>query len=182
MQGTDLFLSLAEIAGVFVGFGALIAVRSAATMDASEINGIRWVVTTAIWVVIVALAPTIFSSYGLTGHELWLACSLLALALLLVMIIVFMRTPENLAVLADNLATVPPALTAMVMGPTFWLPMVLLVLVLALVVLGPFPSQEQALYLTAVGLGLFMSAIGLFVAVFWRRRLSTAADRGDLGG
>ena len=66
MQGADLCLSLAEIAGVFVGFGALIAVRSAATMGASEINGIRWVVTTAIWVVIVALAPIIVSSYGLT--------------------------------------------------------------------------------------------------------------------
>jgi hypothetical protein len=180
MQDAELFLSLAEIAGVFVGFGALIAVRGGTALDVSEVNGIRWVVTTAIWVVIVALAPTIVSGYGLAGHELWLACSLLALAFLLVMIIVFMRTPENLAVLVDNLATVPPALTAMVMGPTFWLPMVLLVLGLALVVLGPFPSQEQALYLTAVGLGLFMSAIGLFVAVFWRRRLSIAGDRGEL--
>ena len=32
MQDTELFLSLAEIAGVFVGFGALIAVRSGAAM------------------------------------------------------------------------------------------------------------------------------------------------------
>jgi hypothetical protein len=62
MQGTDLFLSLAEIAGVFVGFGALIAVRSAATMDASEINGIRWVVTPHL---VIALAPIVVSSYGL---------------------------------------------------------------------------------------------------------------------
>jgi hypothetical protein len=174
MQGTDLFLSLAEIAGVFVGFGALIAVRSAATMDASEINGIRWVVTTAIWVVIVALAPIIVSSYGLTSQELWLVCSLLALALLVVMIVVFLRTPENQAVLADNLATVPPAVTALVMVPTFWVPLVLLVLALALVVLGPFPNQEQALYLTAVALGLLMGALGMFVAVFWQRRSASA--------
>lgn len=174
MQGADLFLSLAEIAGVFVGFGALIAVRSAATMGASEINGIRWVVTTAIWVVIVALAPIIVSSYGLTSHELWLVCSLLALALLVVMIGVFLRTPENQAVLADNLATVPPAVTALVMVPTFWVPLVLLVLALALVVLGPLPNQEQALYLTAVALGLLMGALGMFVAVFWQRRPASA--------
>ena len=177
MQDTDLFLSLAEIAGVFVGFGALIAVRSGGAMGVSEVNGIRWVVTTGIWVVIVALAPTIVSRYGIAGHQLWLASSLVALALLIVMIVVFARTPENVAVLAENLATVPPALTVLVMVPTFWLPLVLLGLALALVVLGPFPNQEQALYLTAVALGLLMSALGLFVAVFWRRRPAVAADR-----
>lgn len=174
MQGTDLFLSIAQIAGVFVGFGALIAVRSAATLDASDINGIRWVVTTAIWVVIVALAPIIVSSYGLSGQELWLVCSLLAFALLVVMIVVFLRTPENRAVLAQNLATVPPAVTALVMVPTFWAPLMLIVLALSLVVLGPFPNQEQALYLTAVALGLLMSALGMFVAVFWRQRSASA--------
>ena len=178
MQDAQLFLSLAEIAGVFVGFGALIAVRSGATMEVNEINGIRWVVTTAIWVVIVALAPIIISTYGLAGHELWVVVSLLALALLVVMIAVFALTPENRAVLADNLASVPPALTALVMLPTFWVPLVLLVVALALVVLGPVPDQEQALYLTAVGLGLFMGALGLFVAVFWQRRVQPGVGRG----
>ncbi len=36
MQDTELFLSLAEIAGVFVGFGALISIRSAGASDAHE--------------------------------------------------------------------------------------------------------------------------------------------------
>jgi ABC-type Na+ efflux pump permease subunit len=53
-------------------------------------------------------------------------------------------------------------------------------LVLALVVLGPVPGQEQALYLTAVGLGLFMGAMGLFVMVFEQRRAQTASDRAAL--
>ena len=175
MPDTELFLSMAEIAGVFVGFGALLAVRSGGTMQPGEINDLRWVVTTAIWVVIVALAPVIVSRYGLTGHQLWSACSATALALLVVMIVVFAWAPENRAVLADNLATVPPALTALVMVPTFWLPLALLVLALALVALGPFPDQEPALYLTAVGLGLLMGALGLFVAVFWHRRPASAA-------
>ena len=38
MQDTELFLSLAEIAGVFVGFGALIAVRSGGPSDAADIS------------------------------------------------------------------------------------------------------------------------------------------------
>ena len=90
------------------------------------------------------------------------------------MMLVFLRTPENLAVLADNLATVPPALTALVMVSTIWLPLALLVLALALVALGPFPNQEQALYLTAAALGLLLSALGMFVEVFWRRRPASA--------
>jgi len=177
MQGTELFLSLAEIAGVFVGFGALIAVRSGGTMQVSEVNDIRWVMTTGIWVVIVAIAPTVVSSYGATGHELWLVCGLLALTLLAVMILVFARTPENRAELAVNLETVPLRRIALVMGPTFWLPMVLLVLALVLVVLGLFPGQEQALYVTAAALGLLMGALMLFVGVFWARP-SVPADQG----
>jgi hypothetical protein len=50
------------------------------------------------------------------------------------------------------------------------------VLVLALVVLGPVPGQEQALFLMAVGLGLFMGAMGLFVVVFEQRCAQTASD------
>ena len=40
MLDTGLFLSLAEIAGVFVGFGALIAVRSGPAIAASEARAI----------------------------------------------------------------------------------------------------------------------------------------------
>jgi len=174
MQDTELFLSLAEIAGVFVGFGALIAVRSGGPTEAGEVTGIRWVVSNAIWVVIVALAPIIISSYGITGHQLWLGCSLLALALLVVMMTVNGRTPENRAEIAATLAATPRAIVAVVVyGFTIWLPTASLVLVLALVALGLFPDQEQALYLTAVALGLLMGALGLFVGVFWQRRPAT---------
>jgi hypothetical protein len=63
-----------------------------------------------------------------------------------------------------------------VYGSTVWLPTVALVLALMLAALGFFPDQEHALYLTAVGLGLFMSAMGLFVMVFERRRPQPASD------
>jgi hypothetical protein len=86
MQDTELFLSLAEIAGVFVGFGALIAVRSGGPTEAGEVTGIRWVMSNAIWVVVAALVPIFIGSYGLSGHELWLVGSLLALILFAVII------------------------------------------------------------------------------------------------
>jgi hypothetical protein len=168
MQGTDVLVPLAEIAGVFVGFGALIAVRSGATMALSEIIWMRYVMMAGIWVVIAALAPTIIGSYGVAGHELWLACSLLALALFAVMVIVFALTPENQAERARASSVVPRRVAAAVYGSTVWLPMPLLLVALALVVLGPFPDQEPALYLTAVAVGVYMGAIALFVAVFWQ--------------
>jgi hypothetical protein len=48
------------------------------------------------------------------------------------------------------------------------------------VALGFFRDQEQALYLTAVGLGLFMSAMGLFVMVFEQGRAQPASDPAEL--
>jgi len=180
MYDTELFLSLAEIAGVFVGFGALIAVRSGGPTQAGEVTGIRWVMSNAIWAVIAALTPILVSSYGFTGHELWLVGSLLALVLFAVMIVVNTLAPENLAEVAAARASMPRATRVVLFGPTIWLPVVLLALALALVVLGPFPDQELALYLTAVGLGLFMSAMGLFGMVFSQRRPSVAADQATL--
>jgi hypothetical protein len=170
MQNADLFVSMAELAGVFVGFGALIAVRRRGSIELSDFNGIRWVVTTGIWAVITALVPAIVGGYGVAGHELWLVSSLFGLALLAIMIAVFIRTPENVAQVEISLATLPRTMIVLVMAPTIWLPVVSLVVALVVVVLGALPNQEQALYLTAVGLGLVMSALGLFVEVFWPGR------------
>jgi len=75
MQDTELFLSLAEIAGVFLGFGALIGVRSASTSDAFELTSIREVVVMGTQVIVVALVPVTLSHYGITGHEVWLLSS-----------------------------------------------------------------------------------------------------------
>ncbi len=170
MEQAELFIHSAEIAGVFVGFGALIAIRSGATMAVSEINAIRWVMTSGIWVIVVALAPLFIASYGVGGRELWLVSGLLALGFLALIVVVFTRTPENEAEVRATMAgtTSRQAVMYLVlwMAPSFWLPLASLVLVLVLAVLGLFPDQEEALYLSAVGLGLFMSALGLFVGVF----------------
>jgi len=171
MQDTDLFLSLAEIAGVFVGFGALISVRSGGPSEAHEVSYIRWVVSAAIWVVVAALAPVIVSRYGISGHEIWAACSLLALLLFLGLGIVNRRTPE----MREDVAAMPRAMMVreMAANSLFIFPMIA---ALVLVVLGLFPDQEPALYLTAVALGLFGDALVLLYLVFSQRSPQTASD------
>jgi len=47
---------------------------------------------------------------------------------------------------------------------------------LVLVVLGLFPDQEPALYLTGVALGLFGDALVLLYLVFSQRRPQTASE------
>jgi hypothetical protein len=168
MQDTDLFISLAGIAGVFVGFGALISVRSGGPSGADEVSGMRWVVSLGIWVIVAAIAPVIVSRYGIADHDLWLGCSLLALVLFAVVFVANGRSPESRAGRAAALAVSPRAMAMVLVQavPMIWLPTASIVLALALVVLGPFPDQEPALYLSTVAAGLFSAALALLYLVF----------------
>ena len=62
MQDTDLFLELAGIAGVFVGFGALISVRSGGPRGVDEVSSIRWVVSLAMAIYLTAVAVGLFGA------------------------------------------------------------------------------------------------------------------------
>ena len=166
MQDADLMVQLAAIAGVFVGFGALIAVRSGGASDAHEVAYIRSIVSIAVWVAVVALAPVTLSRYGLAGHDLWLACSVLALVLLLGLWAVNSRTPEMRQEYAQARLMREGAINALLM--------VSLLVVLVLVALGLVPDQEPALYLTAVELGLLATAMTLLLLVFSQRRPQSA--------
>ena len=160
---------------MFVGFGALISVRSGGASDAHEVSYIRWVVSMAIWVVIVALAPIMISSYNLTGHELWLACSLLALALFFGVLIVEQPDAET----REDIAAMSRAtrLREQAVNSVLFVPMIAALIV---VVLGLFPDQEPALYLTAVALGLFMGAFALLYLVFSHGRPRPASGPAEL--
>ena len=175
MQDADLLLSLAEIAGVFVGFGALISVRGGGASSPHEVAYIRSVVWIALWVVVAALAPVFVSRYDITGHALWLGCSLLALALWLGLLVGDARTPESRAdVTAASRARLIGEMTASLL---LAVPMLIALVVVAL---GLFPDQEPALYLTAVGLGLFLGALSLLLLVFSQRRPQPASDSAEL--
>ena len=67
----ELFVSLAELAGVFVGFGALIAfIRPS---DASEFQtaGLQGIVAIGLLVILGALTPVGLSIFGIGEQSLW---------------------------------------------------------------------------------------------------------------
>ena len=136
MPETEL-LPLAEIAGVFLGFGALISIRSASTSEAYELTYIRGVVEMGTIVVVAALVPVTLGHYGITGHELWLLSGLVFLAAYWGdFAVAFLRVPETRAITAAT----PWARRAVSM-----LCFVPMNVALVLIALGLFPDQEPAL-------------------------------------
>jgi hypothetical protein len=165
VQDTDLLLSLAEIAGVFLGFGALISIRSASTSEAYELTYIRSVVEMGTQVVVVALVPVTLSHYDISGHEVWLVSSLVFLAVFWGMFAMDIRVPETRAI-AVATTWARRAVSALLYVP--------MQMALVIVVLGLFPDQEPALYLTAVGLLLVMAASFLLSLAYSFGRPRTA--------
>jgi hypothetical protein len=155
MQDADLFLSLAGIAGVFVGFGALIAVRSGGPGDVYDVAWVGMVVWNGIQVIVVALAPVTISRFDVPSHALWLSCSLIALALFIVGDAVVMRVFRERRALLAATPTKARAKYELVAVP-LWLPALI---ALVLVVLGVLPQLESALYFAAVVLFLLLDAL-----------------------
>lgn len=174
MVDWDLFVHLAEIAGVFVGFGALIAVRSDETRDAHTIEYLRAIVGGGILVVVTALAPLVVSRFGVEGRALWLPCSLLFLAIFLTFWIADARSPENrIDRRANRALTVRYAALALPM--TF-----LMIGSLLLIVIGVWPQQDAALYFLAVTLWLVETGLSLLWLV-WTRDRPRPAQRDETG-
>jgi hypothetical protein len=87
MEDADLFLELAGIAGVFVGFGALIAVRSSGARP-DEVGYTRGVVSFGLLTVVAATAPVAISRPAV-------ALGLLMSALMLFVGVFWLRRPRN---------------------------------------------------------------------------------------
>lgn len=168
MQEAGLLVTLAEIAGVFVGFGALIAVRSGGASDEREVAYIRSVLSIGVWVVVVALAPATLGAYDIGGREVWLVSGLVALVGFAGVWAVNYRTREiqdywaGRAKWRTSLSRTQFVLE--VAGNTILAVAILAALVL--VVLDLFPEREPALYLTAVVLGLLGAALALLWLVY----------------
>ena len=62
-----MLLALAGIAGVFVGFGALIGFTGSGVNEGPEVTYVRGVVTVGIMVTLTALVPVVISRYGFTA-------------------------------------------------------------------------------------------------------------------
>jgi hypothetical protein len=169
MQDTELFLSLAEIAGVFVGFGALIAVRSGGAGGPQEVAPMRLVVGFGMLTIIAALAPVTLGRYDLTGHQVLVLSSVLVAVVFVVIAFVHVRAPEYKEAVPIVMATRPAIQNlsenvagVLVMGGS--------ALALVVIMLGVAPELEVALYFTVVVLCLVMAAWSLLWLVFMHRR------------
>lgn len=174
MQDADLFLELAGIAGVFVGFGALIAVRSGGATGREEVGYTRGMVSIGVLAVVAALAPGTLGRYDLAEHQVWALSSAVTLGGLLVTFAAMARTPEYRAnwaaeieaartgkhprwfVIADRAATALYSL-AVLLTPI-------------IIVLGVAPDFDAALYYTLVVL-ILIGAAWLLLALVYVQRL-----------
>jgi hypothetical protein len=153
VQNAEIFIGIAHIAGIFVGFEALISVT-----HQKEVGRIRGVVTVGLMTIIAALIPIGLSSYGASGHSLWFLSSLIYLCFNWTVIILSLRMPENREVVRSQSKT---------SSFLFWLIFeVPLELPLILTVIGLFPDLEQAFYITALLFNLFSAAYVLSQIVY----------------
>jgi hypothetical protein len=180
MQDADLFMGLAGIAGVFVGFGALIAVRSGGPSEPLEVAPMRMVVSFAMLTIVGALAPVALSRYDLTDHEAWALSSALALVGFVLIIAVSARTPEWRAGWAMSIAEAKVRLSDVLEWLFFALYMIVLVVAPIIIVLGVAPKLEASLYFTYVVLILLGAGWALLGLVFAQRRPASEADRAEL--
>lgn len=160
-QDYDLFLSLAEIAGVFVGFGALIGISRGASGDAVQLVRIRGVVSIGLLVVIAALIPVGLASYELAPATLWRTSSAVFLTLIWFAILIPFRDRSHFNAFRAQ-ARANPVATAF-----FWIVLELSIqLPLLLAVFGMYPDKYVAFYTTALVINLFQAAFLLAELVF----------------
>lgn len=154
-----LFMPFAEIAGVFVGFGALISVRSTRLTDLHDVVYHQAVLGLGVWVVIAALVPIALNQYGVDDHGLWLTCAVIAIAIWATFMFFFSRSTDTRAI---NRSTEPLDRLFPIVG----LPLHLLIAgSMVLIIIGVWPGLDEALYVTALTAGVIFAGYTLLALV-----------------
>jgi hypothetical protein len=163
MVDSQPFGTIAQIAGVFVGFGALISVTRRSDVETVQLGAIRAVVTSGLTVIVAALVPVVLTGYGVAGRGLWFASSVVFLALSWAVIGLSIRSPETRGLIVSGARNRP------ISSLFFWVVLELPVQVpLILAVLGVFPDLDAAFYTTALAFNLFEAAFVLAQFVYSR--------------
>ena len=170
MQDADLFMGLAGIAGVFVGFGALIAVRSGGPSEPLEVGYTRGMVAFGVLTVVAALAPVTLVRYDLTEHQAWALSSAVVLVGWVVFLAIQIRTPEYRANVVAGYTATRPRRAIVVESVASGLYVLVAVAAPIVIILGLAPDLEAALYFTVVVLILLGAAWLLLALVFAQRR------------
>jgi hypothetical protein len=155
-----LFLTIAEIAGVFVGFAALIGVTRGRDTEGPQRGRIQAVVTSGLLVVVAALVPVGLAAYGIGDRGVWVASSLVYLILNWAVIAVALRRAANRDLARAQWRETPAG------AAFFWVLEAAIQVPLLLVVLGVARDLDPALYLTALAFHLFEAAFILAQLVY----------------
>ncbi len=178
MADTEMLIPLAEIAGVFVGFGALIALRSGGPTEPREVAPMRAVVSIGMLTVAVALAPGVLGRFDLSEHEVWALSSAVTLIGWNLVFVAMARTPEYRASWASELADQRAGARARWVVLPEWVAYVLLMALLTIapiiIIVGVVPELEAALYYALVVLLLLAAGWTLLSLVYAQRRPAVA--------
>ncbi|MFZ1175102.1 MAG: hypothetical protein WAO15_02250 [Mycobacterium sp.] len=167
---TELFVHFAEIAGVFVGFGALISLRGAHLTDVHDVAYLKGVLAMGVWVMFAALVPIAVSRYGVHDHALWLSCALVALIVWVILLVAVTRNADF------RVLNRSPELVDRYF-PVVGLPLHLITSVsLILILLGVWRSVDGALYVTALAAGVVFAAYTLLASVISQKH-EAGSDR-----
>ncbi|MBD3195858.1 MAG: hypothetical protein GF317_12425 [Candidatus Lokiarchaeota archaeon] len=171
-EDIELFIGIAHIAGIFVGFGALISLTGRDEIEASQLGRIRSVVTSGLLVIVASLVPIGLDRYGITGHIFWFICSLIYFIINWMVIIFSLRNPENKEAAVNQIKskTVIALLFWLLLEIPFQIPLIL-------TFTGLFPDLEPAFYTTALLFGLFEAVFVLGQVVYSQSNLSSTNKR-----
>jgi len=163
----DLLVSLAEIAGIFVGFGALIVLSHQGDERVPEQQMVRQVVVIGLLTLVGALLPVGLAQLGLDGSLLWRWSSGGFFALIWFALLHPSSWPLIIAQARSN-----PRAAAF-----FWIVLETPIQVpLILAILGFFPAKVAGLYTVAVVVNLIEAAQLLAQIVYARVARSGAEE------
>ncbi len=149
----DNLFAIAEIAGVFIGFAALVSVvatRSGGESGREEPFKLANVVIINVMIIAAALFPVVLNRYGFEASAVWRSSSGFLWILNLLQMVFLSRTTQGYAAALSR----RPALSLAVLSlsPFFHIP-------LLLCIFGVFQDLAPAFFLTAIVAAIFQSSL-----------------------
>ncbi len=149
----DNLFSIAEIAGVFIGFAALVSVVARGSMDGSQHEDtfkLANVVIINVMIITAALFPVVLNSYGITPSGVWRSSSGFLWVVNLLQMVFLSRATQGYAAALFRRRIV--LLAVLSLSPFFHVP-------LLLCIFGAVPELAPAFFLTAIVAAVFQSSL-----------------------
>ena len=136
--------AIAEIAGVFIGFAALVTVVARGRADGPRLEdsfSLANVVIINVMIITAALFPVVVSRYGLAPSAVWRIASGFLFVVNLLQIVFLSRTTQGFAAAFSQRRVM--ALAVLSLSPLFYIP-------LLLAIFGIKPDLAPAFFFTAI--------------------------------